>query len=121
MPTWGAHCRYVSNVLARHGRRARHGGGRHAGSDGGVRGAGRDVLATGGALTSAFDKTTSEVRIEIPSTFFHDLPAHGPVLSPGAKISGLAITARRNDADVLVPNTDEAGSLGCDFVLTERR
>jgi hypothetical protein len=69
----------------------------------------------GDPLTGAFDKTRSEVRISVPGGFFSKLKK-GPVLTKGSKLVGLAITTRRQ-AVVIVPNADEAGSLGCPFVV----
>ena len=69
----------------------------------------------GGPLTGTFDKGHSEVRINVPVDFFNKLNK-GPVLTKGATFTGLAITSRRQDA-VIVPNADEAGSLGCPFVV----
>jgi hypothetical protein len=71
----------------------------------------------GKPLTGTFDKTANEIRIEIPATWFKDL-GKGPVIGNGSKVSGLAITARRSEANRLVPNVDEAGSLGCPFVVS---
>lgn len=74
--------------------------------------------SVGGALTGAFDKDADEIRIEVPRDFFSKLSSNpGPVLSKGAKIGGLGITSRRNQAGVLVPNVDAAGSLGCVFTV----
>ncbi|MGB8650953.1 MAG: hypothetical protein WCD35_09850, partial [Mycobacteriales bacterium] len=72
--------------------------------------------SVGGALTGTFDKAASEVRIEVPADFFAKL-GKGPVVTTGAKLSGLGITTRRNEVGAIVPNADEAGSLGCPFVV----
>jgi hypothetical protein len=70
----------------------------------------------GGPLTGAFDKTTSEVRIVVPSTFFTSLTPAVPAFTTGEKITGLAVTARRDIANAIVPNADEAAGL-CPFVV----
>jgi len=72
--------------------------------------------SVGSGLTGSFDKAKSEVRINVPGDFFNKLKK-GPVVAKGAKLTGLAITIRRDEANAVVPNADEAGSLGCPFVL----
>jgi hypothetical protein len=73
----------------------------------------------GPALTGAFDKKASEVRVVMPAGF---LAANklGAAITKGTKLTGLTITTRREEAGVLVPNADEAGSLGCPFVVGAR-
>jgi hypothetical protein len=70
----------------------------------------------GGPLTGKFDKTTSEVSINVPTDFFSKLSPKAPSISTGESITGLAITARRNVANSVVPNADEAAGL-CPFVV----
>ena len=70
----------------------------------------------GNALTGSFDAATNEVRVNIPADFFTKY-AKSKALSTGAKLTGFAITTRRNEGGLIVPNTDEAGSLGCPFVV----
>lgn len=71
----------------------------------------------GGPLTGSFDKKTNEIRVDVPASFFPTLPKKAPALATGAKLTGLAITTRRDEAGLVVPNADEAGSLGCPFVV----
>lgn len=71
----------------------------------------------GGPLTGSFDKAASEIRVEVPTTFFAGLAKKGPVVTAGSTFTGLAITTRRDIASALVPNADVAGSLGCPFVV----
>ena len=70
----------------------------------------------GPALTGSFDAANSEVRVNVPADFFSKV-GKGKTLSKGAKLTGFAITTRRNEAGLIVPNADEAGSLGCPFVV----
>jgi hypothetical protein len=70
----------------------------------------------GGALTGSFDKRASEVRVVVPAGFFAAAKL-GPVVAKGSKLTGLTITTRRDEANFIVPNADEAGSLGCPFVV----
>ena len=72
--------------------------------------------SVGSGVTGTFDKTKSEVRINVPGDFFSKL-GKGPALAKGAKLTGLSITTRRQEGGLLVPNADEAGSLGCPFVV----
>ena len=71
----------------------------------------------GGPLTGSFDKTASEVRVAVPVGFFAGLAKKGPVVTTGSKFAGLTITTRRDVLSLIVPNADEAGSLGCPFVV----
>jgi hypothetical protein len=70
----------------------------------------------GPPLTGAFDKAHSEVRIVVPSTFFGALSPTVPGFSAGEKVTGLAVTSRRDIANAIVPNADEAGGL-CPFAV----
>lgn len=70
----------------------------------------------GGALTGTFDKKASEIKVNIPADFFSKIKK-GPVVRKGDKITGLAITTRRDDAGLIVPNADAAGSLGCPYYV----
>jgi hypothetical protein len=56
------------------------------------------------------------VRVELPATFLSNLKL-APVIAQGAKLTGLTITTRRDEAGRIVPNADAAGSLGCPFVV----
>jgi hypothetical protein len=67
-------------------------------------------------LTGSFDLKHNEVRVNVPADFFSKI-GNGKALSKGAKLTGFAITTRRNEAGLIVPNADEAGSLGCPFVV----
>jgi hypothetical protein len=73
----------------------------------------------GSPLTGAFDTKHNEVQISIPADFFAKI-GKGRTLTNGAKLTGLSITTRRNEGGFLVPNADEAGSLGCPFVVGAR-
>jgi hypothetical protein len=70
----------------------------------------------GGPLTGTFDKATNEVRIVVPSSFFASLSPTVPGFTQGESITGLAITSRRDIANSVVPNADEAAGL-CPFVV----
>lgn len=72
--------------------------------------------SVGGGLTGEFDRKTNEIRVHIPGNFFAQLNK-GPVVGKGATFTGLAITSRRNDAGLIVPNADTATSLGCPFIV----
>jgi hypothetical protein len=73
----------------------------------------------GGALKGAMDKKTSEIRVELPATFLSNLKL-APAVTTGSKFTGLTITSRRDEAGRVIPNADEAGSLGCPFVVGAR-
>jgi hypothetical protein len=67
-----------------------------------------------------------KVHDEFTFTLAHDALAkiedpakRGPVIGPGAKITGLKITMRRSEAGRVVPNVDEAAGL-CPFVVPKR-
>jgi hypothetical protein len=70
----------------------------------------------GAALTGSFDKKASEVRVVVPAGFFAANKL-GPAVTTGSKLTGMTITTRRQEAGAVVPNADEAGSLGCPFVV----
>ncbi|MCU1621882.1 MAG: hypothetical protein JWL79_727 [Frankiales bacterium] len=72
--------------------------------------------SVGSALTGSFDNKTNEVRVNVPADFFSKL-GKGKTVTKGAKLTGFAITTRRNEGGLIVPNADEAGSLGCPFVV----
>ncbi|MDP9102160.1 MAG: glycoside hydrolase [Actinomycetota bacterium] len=74
----------------------------------------------GGPLTGAFDKASSEVRVDVPVGLFA-AAGKGPVVKPGARFTGLAITTRRDDANLVVPTADVAGGLGCPFIVPSGR
>ncbi|MFN2538970.1 MAG: sialidase family protein, partial [Mycobacteriales bacterium] len=73
----------------------------------------------GPPLSGSFDAATSEVRVNVPADFFSKA-GKGKPLTKGSKLTGFAITTRRNEAGLIVPNADEAGSLGCPFVVGAR-
>jgi hypothetical protein len=70
----------------------------------------------GSPVTGAFDKKASEVRVVVPAGFFAANKV-GPMVKAGSKLTGLAITTRRDVASHFIPNADTAGSLGCPFVV----
>jgi hypothetical protein len=72
--------------------------------------------SVGDPLTGSFDKGKSEVRIVVPTKFFSTITPKAPNVVNGESITGLAITARRDVANAVVPNADEAAGL-CPFVV----
>ncbi|MDX6199437.1 MAG: hypothetical protein QOJ79_2588 [Actinomycetota bacterium] len=70
----------------------------------------------GAALTGAFDKKASEVRVNVPVDFLSKLKL-APVMATGSKLTGLTVGSRRDEAATVLPAADLAGSLGCPFVL----
>ncbi|MDP9183843.1 MAG: hypothetical protein M3P04_13845 [Actinomycetota bacterium] len=72
--------------------------------------------AVGGPMKGAFDKAHDEIRIVIPAGTFKAI-GKGPVMSKGAKVTGLSLNTRRGYPAVLSPVADSAGSPGCPFVV----
>jgi hypothetical protein len=70
----------------------------------------------GDPLTGTFDTAKSEVRIVVPSTWFGTLDPKQTGFSTSEKITGLGITSRRNIANAVVPNADEATTL-CPYIV----
>jgi hypothetical protein len=65
------------------------------------------------------DKAHNQFTFTLPADALakiSDSAARGPVIGPGSKITGLAITTRRSEAGHFLPNADEAAGV-CGFVV----
>jgi hypothetical protein len=65
------------------------------------------------------DKPHNQFLFTMPAdalTKIQTASAKGPMIGPGTKITGLAITTRRSEAASFVPNADEAAGQ-CPFVV----
>ena len=70
----------------------------------------------------AVDKPHNQFTFTMPADALAkiaDATKRGPVIGPGTKITGLAVTMRRSEAGRLVPNADEGAGL-CPFVVPQR-
>ena len=69
-------------------------------------------------VTFAVDKPHNEFTFTLAADALSKISgdAHGPVIGPGSKITGLSITTRRSEGGRLLPNADEAGGV-CTFVV----
>jgi hypothetical protein len=68
------------------------------------------------------DKPHNELTFTMPAdalTHIKSAAARGPAITPGTKITGLAVTMRRSEAGRLVPNADEGAGL-CPFVVPRK-
>jgi hypothetical protein len=73
-------------------------------------------------VTFKVDKAHNEFTFTMPADALakiSDATKRGPVLTPGTKITGLAVTMRRSEAARLVPNADEGAGL-CPFVIPRK-
>jgi len=70
----------------------------------------------GGPMTGAFDKAHSEIRIAIPAGTFKKI-GKGPAVRKGSAFTGLALNTRRHYPAALSPVADNAGGVGCPFVV----